>query len=65
MPDYVGMVQTRAQRKKTDGEPVAAEEATKASQANVTTWEEVQEQSSGDSSNRDESVEQSETSVVE
>ena len=65
MPDYVGMVQTRAQRKQTDAATVAAEEATKASQANVTSWEEVQEQPSDDSSNRDESVEQSETSVVE
>ena len=44
---------------------MAAEEATKASQANVTSWEEVQEQPSDDSSNRNESVEQSEMSVVE
>ena len=44
---------------------MAAEEATKASQENVTSWEEVQEQSSDDNSNKDESVEQSETSVVE
>ena len=51
--DYVGMVQTQAQRKQTDAETVAAEEATNASQANVTSWEEVQEQPSGDSSNRD------------
>ena len=65
VPDYVGMVQTRAQRKQTDAATVAAEEATKASQANVTSWEEVQEQTSDDSSNRDESVELSETSVVE
>ena len=65
VPDYVGMVQTRAQRKQTDAATVAAEEATKASQANVPSWEEVQEQPSDDSSNRDESMEQSETSVVE
>ena len=65
MPDYVGMVQTRVQRKQTDAAIVAAEKATKASQANVTSWEEVQEQPSDDSSIRDESVEQSETSVVE
>ena len=65
VPDYVGMVQTRAQRKQTDAATVAAEEATKASQANVTSWEEVQEQTSDDSSNRDESVELSEASVVE
>ena len=65
VPDYVGMVQTRAQRKQTDAATVAAEEATKASQANVTSWEELQEQTSYDSSNRDESVELSETSVVE
>ena len=44
---------------------VAAEEATKASQASVTSWAEVQEQPSDDSSNRDESEEQSETSIVE
>ena len=44
---------------------MAAEEATRASQANITSWEEVQEQSSDDSSNRDESVGLSETSVVE
>ena len=44
---------------------MAAEEATRASQANITSWEEVQEQSSDDSSNRDESVRLSETSVVE
>ena len=43
---------------------MAAEEATKASQANVTSWEEVQEQTSDESSIRD-SVEQSEMSVVE
>ena len=44
---------------------MAAEEATKASQANVMLWEEMQEQPSDDSSNRDESVKQSEMSVVE
>ena len=55
VPD-VGMVQNRAQRKQTYAVTVAAEEATKASQANVTSWEEVQEQPSDDSSNRDESV---------
>ena len=65
MPDYVGMVQTRAQKKQTDAATVAAEEATKVSQANVTSRKEVQEQPSDDSSNRDESVELSETSVVE
>ena len=65
VPDYVGMVQTQAQRKQTDAATVAAEEATKASQANVTSWEEVQEQTSDDSSNREESVELSEMSVVE
>ena len=43
---------------------MAAEEATKTSQAKVTSWAEVQEQPSDDSSNRDESVEQSEMSVV-
>ena len=64
VPDYFGMVQTRAHRKQIDAATVAAEEATKASQANVTSWEEVQEQPSNDSSNRDKSVEQSETSVV-
>ena len=58
------MVQTRAQRKQTDAATVAAEKATKASQANVTSWEEVQEQSSDDSSNRDESLKQSEMSVL-
>ena len=36
---YVGMVQTQAHRKQTDTATVAAEEATKASQANVTSWE--------------------------
>ena len=61
VPDYIGMVQTQAQRKQTDAATVEAEEATKASQANVTSWEEVQEQNSDDSSNRDESVELSET----
>ena len=65
VPDYVGMVQTQAQRKQTDAATMEAEEATKASQANVTSWEEVQEQNSDDSSNRDESVELSETSLVE
>ena len=64
MPDYIGMVQTWVQRKQTDAETVAAEEATKASQANVTSWEEVQEQPSDDSSNRDGSVEQLEMLVV-
>ena len=63
--DYVGMVPIQAQRKQTDAETVAAEEATKASHANVTSWEEVQEQPSEESSKRDKSVEQSETSVVE
>ena len=33
VPDYVGMVQTRAHRKQTDAAIVTAEEATKASQA--------------------------------
>ena len=65
VPDYVGMVHTRAQRKQTNAATMAVEEATKASQANVTSWEEVQEQTCDDSSNRDESVELSETPVVE
>ena len=59
------MAQTRVQRKQTDAATEAAEETTKASQGNVTSWEEVQEQTSDDSSNIDESVELSETSVVE
>ena len=61
--DYVGT--DPSTEKQSDAETVAAKEATKASQANVTSWKEVQEQPSDDSSNRDESVEQSEMSVVE
>ena len=44
---------------------VDTKEANKASQANVMPWEEIQEQPSDDISNNDQSVEYSETSVVE
>ena len=41
---------------------MAAEEDNKACQTNITSWEEVQKQPNDDSSNRDESMEQLETS---
>ena len=57
MEDYVGKVLTRAQKKQTEAETLRAKEATKASQANIASWEEMHEQPSNDSNNNDKSVE--------